>query len=54
MREFFIQLDTVSAESEVTVDGSNVIDIDTSALQLIVALAIQLRNNGHRYTGCRH
>jgi len=47
-REFCVQLDTVSAESDVTVDGSNVIDIDTSALQLIVALAIQLRNNGHR------
>ena len=47
-REFCVQLNAVSADSDVTVDGSKVIDIDTSALQLLVALAIQLRNNGHR------
>lgn len=47
-REFCNQLDTVDARNDVTVDGSHVIDIDTSALQLLAALAIQLRNNGHR------
>ena len=47
-REFCDQLDTVNAENDVTVDGSRVIEIDTSALQLLVALAIQLRNNGRR------
>lgn len=47
-RNFCVQLDAVNTESDVTVDGSKVIDIDTSALQLLAALAIQLRNNGHR------
>ena len=47
-REFCDQLDTVSAENDVTVDGSLVVDIDISALQLLAALAIQLRNNGRR------
>ena len=47
-RDFCEQLDAVNAENDVTVDGSNVLDIDTSALQLLAALAIQLRNNGRR------
>jgi len=47
-RELCVQLDSVSTESDVTVDGSNVIDIDTSALQLLVALAVQVRNNGRK------
>ena len=47
-RDFCVQLDAVNTDNDVTVDGSKVIDIDTSALQLLVALSIQLRNNGHR------
>lgn len=47
-REFCNQLDAVDAGNDVTVDGSRVADIDISALQLLAALAIQLRNNGHR------
>jgi ABC-type transporter Mla MlaB component len=47
-RDLCAHLETVNAESDVTVDGSKVIDIDTSALQLLAALAIQLRNNGRR------
>lgn len=47
-REFCNQLDAVDAGHDVTVDGSRVLNIDTSALQLLAALAVQLRNNGHR------
>ncbi|MEZ5542606.1 MAG: STAS domain-containing protein [Pseudomonadota bacterium] len=46
--EFCDQLDTVNPDFDVIVDGSRVQDIDTSALQLLAALAIHLRNNGHR------
>lgn len=47
-RAFSVQLDAVNADNDVTVDASKVIDIDTSALQLLAALAVQLRNNGRR------
>jgi anti-anti-sigma regulatory factor len=46
--EFCDQLNTVSADNDVSVDGSRVVDIDSSALHLLAALAIQLRNNGRR------
>lgn len=41
-------LDAINSECDVTVDGSKVCDIDASALQILAALAIQLRNNGRR------
>ena len=46
--EFCALLNAIDVESDVTLDGSQVTSIDTSALQLLTALAIQVRNNGCR------
>jgi len=46
--EFCDQLDTVDAEYDVIVEGSHVIDLDASIHRLLVALAIQVRDNERR------
>jgi hypothetical protein len=42
------QLNTVTTNNDVTIDGYGVVDVDTSALRLTVVPAIQLLNNDLR------
>jgi hypothetical protein len=48
MHDLYTGPDLVNAESDVFIDGSKVIDIDTPVLQGVVIMAMQVRNNGYR------
>ena len=45
-QELSDRLDAVDTDRDVTADGSGVIDIDDTALQLLAVLAVQTRSNG--------